>query len=107
MTLSEYVQAHRIGELIEGMPDTEPEALRCGDGTTVRVIAGAGTMSHPETDVGPWTQFEVLVRHPGESIYGAPGAMPAGDLVRLLERLGWPEAQLGKRWKKRGVAARK
>lgn len=103
-TISEYVQAHRIRELLAGRSGfLEPLPLVCGNGT--RIVVDAGSLvpgSFPAADAGPWTTFavsELATDRPGRI---APSrSVPAGDLVRLLERLGWPEAQLGKRWKKR------
>lgn len=112
-TISEYVQAERIRDLQSKGSGCVVEALRCGDGRTGLVLSVQASRRHrcaPRDDCGPWTSFEV-VHVDGEL---PPGEWPwfrgedsgvtisAGDLVRLLEAAGWPEAQLGKRWKKRG-----
>lgn len=106
MTVSEFVQAHRIRELMAGRSGfAEPPPLVCGNGTKLVIDAGAGVaMSHPPDDAGPWTAFRVLwIAGPRiEEWRGhVVACVQAGDLVRLLERLGWPEEQLGKKWKKR------
>ena len=108
MTLSEMVQAHRIRELKAGRGgDYASPALECGNDSRLIVEAGSGApLSFPLDDAGPWTMFrlswcggpvpDVFTRDPERFAV----AIAAGDLVRLLERLGWPEAQLGRRWKK-------
>ncbi len=108
------VQAWRIRELRAGRTgDSPPPALECGNGARLIVQAGGDVpLSHPQDDAGPWTMFRlswcggpvpaVFERDPERFAVG----IAAGDLVRLLERLGWPEAQLGKAWKtKRGDVA--
>lgn len=99
MTLSEYLMSHRL----HGNATAPP--LDCGDGALIQVRPPAGD------HVGPWDGF--IVSAVGSKVpreLGYPHelgrAMRSIDVVRLLERLGWPEAQLGRRWKKRGVAAR-
>lgn len=113
MTISEALQSLRIREMRAGRSGTAALILNCENRTTLIVDAGVEVPnSSPKTDDGPWTMFAVTWwggPSPGASLEprGDASSMLAGDLVRLLERLGWPEAQLGKRWKKRGVAARK
>lgn len=115
MTLSEFVQAWRIRELLNGRDGHgDPPPLECGDGTVLLVNAGAevpGSYPVDVGDAGPWEAFSVRV------IGGAvPEAIrceranqrrdvmvPAGALVRLLEALGWPSNQLGPRWKKHAL----
>lgn len=83
-----------------------PPPLVCGNGTRLVVDAGKFVpLSWPTTDEGPWSAFAVT--WVGGPVPSADAWMDrvaeqvqAGDLVKLLERLGWPEAQLGKRWKK-------
>jgi len=102
VTLSEFVQAHRIRELQAGRSGyLVAEPLVCGNGARLLVDAGSlCPFSFPLDDAGPWSQFEVTLIGATDGA-GLTHAMQAGDLVRFLESAGWPEAQLGKRWKKR------
>lgn len=114
MTISEWLMGNHIRQ-VSASPGVEPPTpeLVCANRTRLRVVAGKFTeLCYPVSDVGPWTMFSVAWAggpSPGNLFSETHRAIsvPAGDLVRLLERLGWPEAQLGKRWKKRGAAARK
>lgn len=104
MTLSEYIQAHRIRALLRGLPaSTLAPALICGDtgdncAARVEIRAGRGTKSYPEDDAGPWSAFEVTVRTSRGS--DGPRTIPAADILEILDEHGWPEAQLGRRWRK-------
>lgn len=105
VTLSEHVQACRIRELT-GFIAFSSTKLRCGNGTALSVDAGKDVdLSWPRRDDGPWTSFRVTLesgpRPEPNWTEGADGArsVQSGELVRILERLGWPE-ELGRRWKK-------
>lgn len=108
MTISEFVQAWRIREIADGneFAANPSQSLRCGNGTVFRVAAGRDVdLSWPRRDDGPWTSFRVTLesgpRPESNWTEGPDGArsVQSGELVRILERLGWPE-ELGRRWKK-------
>lgn len=97
MTISEFIQAHIIRQLLCGNgPYTPAPPLRCGDGLVLSVQVPLG--GHIS---GPWRWFQTAVLEVGPGpIVTAPETMQAAQLLVLLEEHGWPEEQLGKHWKK-------
>lgn len=92
MTISEYVQAHRIRQLRAGRDEcADVVPLACADGALVEIAP------HPSKHEGPWHSFDVTLWHEADR---GPVRMQANELLELLESHGWPEAQLGRRWRK-------
>ena len=102
MTLSEYIQAKVITELLAGRDGSAPPGpLCCRNGLVLQV-------ERPDDGrdpAGPWGWFAVtIIAHPRGSPSAPSGKSEqwqAGALLVLLEDAGWPESQLGRRWKRK------
>lgn len=114
MTLSEFILSQRVASLLGNVKEgwQTASALRCENGLLLSVQASASHRCSPRVDSGPWAMFEVQVVEKGagtlpmeaEGIFSVASdgiaTLPARLILEILEKAGWPEAQLGKMWRK-------
>lgn len=98
MTLSEFVQSHRI-RFLKGRAEFPDPVVSCGNGLVLRIVANE-RHGEPKRNEGPWVAFVVLVeagelpeswRAKFEGFRGR-ATLGASELVALLHASGWPSA---------------